>query len=173
MSWGDRILLCMWENSTTLVFGYFVIEKISGLSSGTIARINERFLLSKISDGGAKITRGCGSYVAGCTYAANASIQELCDFLKENPEISDKPMIGGKFYETKIVKLKNIPHRMGFREFDYPKYEEALTVAFSEKKGKFPVVEGQFYVNKEAGAKSTENKKGQLQEVADYQKSAV
>ena len=166
MSWGDRVLLCIREKGSTLVFGYFIIEKISGLTPEAVAEAKKHFSVSKISDGGVEIDRGCGSYVAGATYCLEATIEEICGFLKgKNP---GKLMVGGTFYDCQAVKLKDVPHRMGFREFDYRRFVEAVKVWKPGKKSKYPAVKGQFYASSEPG-KSKETK-GQIQEVREYRR---
>lgn len=175
MSYGDTVLLVILEGKSPVIFGSFVIEKISGLSPEASTAVRETFKCELISAGGGVVSRGCGTYFEGPCYAVSASIKEIVGVLEE--QITQGidiglPMIGGTFKPHPLIRLKNVPFRMGFREFDYDRLLSAISgKATSDKR--VVTVRGQFYIR----SKDVDNEKpavegleGLIEEVKDYKR---
>lgn len=171
MAWGDTILLAIKDGKSAVLFGEFTIATLSGLSQEATEALRDSYDLVLTSPGGVRIERGCGAYIAGETYAISASIAEIAAKLKtlksKGIDIG-KPMIGGTFEPHELVRLKDIPHRMGFRKFDYESFLGALETARKSCKRKIPSVPGQFYVFKNQPASG--ETEGFVQTVRDYTK---
>lgn len=165
MSWWDRVLLATMDGKSPVVFGEFFIERISGLSQEASEEIRLRLKVEKTSDGGAIVKRGCGWYITGATYTVEAPIQEMVEVLLkvENP---GQPMVGGEFHPRPLVRLKDVPFRQGFRQFDYEAFVQATT-GFHAKG--IPAVRGQLYP-KQTPKKRPVPDVGEVQTVQEYQR---
>jgi hypothetical protein len=164
MKFGDRVILAIAEGKHPAVFGYFVIEKVSGLSLEVVEKIKKEHDCLLAGLGGETIERGCGEYTSGPTFSTSATIEEIAEVI-EKTEDKGRPMVGGTFYELELVKLKDIPFRQGFRLFDYEKFLKAPKLY--SKNGKIPYVKGQFYVDK---ADDDAECEGFIQSVEDYRR---
>lgn len=171
MAWDDVVLCAMYEGKKSVLFGMFKITRLSGLTKEATAVLEKFFGLEKIDNGGLSIRRGCGEYITGPEYRINATLAEIAevlDALKRQGVDIGKPLIGGPFAQHKpVVRLASIPHRQGFRLFDYQAFQVALQRATGKK---VPVVRGQFYVSTAPGKGPRE---GAVQEVQDYQLRAT
>lgn len=167
MAWDDVVLCAMYEKKKSVLFGMFKIKRLSGLSKEATAVLEKFFGLEKVDDGGLRVRRGCGEYITGPEYRVNATLAEIAevlDALKRQGVDIGKPLIGGPFkLHSPVVRLASIPHRQGFRLFDYQALQAALQQASGKK---MPAVRGQFYVSAVPGRGP---RGGAVQEVQDYQ----
>lgn len=170
MNWGDTVYCAMLDGKTGVVFGYFTIDKLSGLSpfaSTLVTSIHENKL---IDEGGETIDRGCGSYTTDSTHAVRGELPDIIDILANaHYEYVDigHPMVGGFFYTTPKIRLLDIPFRPGFRTIG----AKALLYSASVNDNK---VHGQFYVqNDVARPLLSDHLKecGWIQAVANYKQS--
>lgn len=164
MSYGDRIVLAIRDGKSSLVFGCFHLETLSGLSEAAVAEIGRKFPAETVSPGGILVSRGCGAYIQGATVEVRASLSDLCEVLVglENP---GKPMVGGTFRDFGPVRLRDVPHRQGFRRFDWDGFKAAVAAWRPDGRHKYPVVRGQFY--SPSGA-FVPRRGGRVQEVMGY-----
>lgn len=165
MNYGDIVLLAMQEGTQKILFGFFVIEIICGLGRRTIERLINECEVYKINDGGREINRNCGMYTVGATYGIEASIPQIAEAIEKTKDENNVLMIGGSFEPfPNLINLKNIPHRMGFRLFDWEEFQKA-ELKYS-KREKIPYVEGLFYVEKKAEREDRIG--GYIQEILNY-----
>jgi len=176
MAYGDMVLLAMMDGKSPVVFGSFVIDKISGLSPAASAVIKEKFEYETVSEGGAIVVRGCGMYIEGARYAVKATLREVVDVLeglKEQEVDIGKPMVGGRFEPHKLIRLKDIPFRQRFREIDYDKILNDIGFFLSTEKAKTPVtLRDQYYITNDSDIESSEQE-GLVEEVKDYQRKGA
>lgn len=157
MKWGDFVYCVQKENGKKKgsVFCMFPITLLSGLSDEAGMEVVDTFACEKIDDGGNKVDRGCGEYIAGPSYAVDADLQEITELLiKKKDEGMDigKVMIGCRPQDVEELEepypmLANVPYQMGFRGFDSEAFWSAVAeqdVPAIEKK-KRAIVKGQFY----------------------------
>lgn len=172
MEWGDTVLLAIQEGKSLVIFGEFTVDRLSGLSPEANRAIAANWPVEKVSDGGAVVRRGCGSYVEGATYTFTepVSLREIALFLeqlkKDGVDIG-LPMISGPFYSRRSVRLLDVPFRQGFRAFNYDCFMAAVEAAKANG-AKYLAVHGQFYVGKEARTETPAT--GCLQEVHNYRR---
>lgn len=174
MAFGDRVLLAMLEGKSPVVFGSFVIEKISGLSPVASVAIREKFQGEQVSAGGGLVIRGCGTYIEGRCFVVSATLQDIVGVLEElkDQEVDvGLPMVGGRFEHQAPIRLKDVPFRQGFREFDYARFISELDRADKLR----AVVRGQFYVDGEQGETGDYEGGygGYVEEVRNYQRKGV
>jgi len=169
MSWGDRIYTAMLDGKTGVIFGYFDIDRITGLSSEALDSVTSAYENEQVAEGGRLIERACGEYSLGATHTVASELPAIIDILQEKV-IDDRdignPMIGGNFHTITAIRLMNIPFRQGFRTFD----AGALLHEAAHYHGK---VYGQFYVPlEEADPFFSSHRKecGWVQAVENYQK---
>ena len=149
MSYGDRVVLAQWikggkkNKAHAIIFGEFIIDSISGLSEKVLDALSGAYPMELVDMGGQRIVRGCGSYTKGRTVSFTGdrpSPSDIVDTIK-GLGIKDKPMVGGRLVEyPKHVRMKNLPHSPGTREFDYDSWR--MGVAGGVPRGGLP---GQFY----------------------------
>jgi len=84
---GDRVMAAIREGKRPILFGYYVIERISGLSSTALKALSEKFSTKMIAEGGRVVHRGCGSYVEGATLTIEASLEEIAEVLKDERRV--------------------------------------------------------------------------------------
>jgi hypothetical protein len=179
MAYGDMVLLAMMDGKSPVIFGSFVIEKISGLSPAASLVIRERFSCELVREGGIPVQRGCGEYIEGACYRVKATLREIVDVLEELKEQEvdiGLPMVGGRFEPHKLLRLKDIPFRQGFREIDYGKMLKDTGFFLSTERKKAPVtLRGQYYVtgNDDNDNNETELAEGLLEEVRDYKRKGA
>jgi len=147
---GDRVMAAIREGKRPILFGYYVIERISGLSSTALKALSEKFSTKMIAEGGRVVHRGCGSYVEGATLTIEASLEEIAEVLKDVKDYG-KLMIGGTLHEHEEVRLKSIksgPETRSIRPFNYESFLVAVHEAKQTWDGKgCPSVKGYFYVS--------------------------
>jgi len=161
MNWNDQVFCVMLKGKSGVLFGYFIVERVSGLSPEANQILVNTFKGEMVSEGGESIERGCGSYIAGPCYAVKATLPEIAELLirlKEAGVDIGKPMVGGPFTElTNSIRLEDIPFRQGFREFDWEK---------CRKTAKNGIAYGQFYVSEKLAG--TLPNSGEVEEVRKY-----
>lgn len=174
MEWGDRVLLAMKDGASALVFGSFEIGRLTGLSEETVEAAGRGRQMQQISSGPRQVVRGCGSYVIGATYAVQGRLSEIAAEVDgyEPLVADDRAMIAGDFREHPRVRLGDVPHRMGFRMFDYETFLLRAT-AEAERHARqgiaqLPKVSGQFYADPDEIDEPTEQ--GEIQEVLVYRR---
>lgn len=170
LAFGDRVLLAMKSGKSSVIFGCFFIERLSGLSPEAVELIRREFPCRLLDKGGRVVHRGCGSYIQGQTMAISASLEEIAKRLKSLEEPGN-PMVGGRFFEHQKVRLKDITFFRGFRRFNYEKFKEALEEWKSRHQDRTPVIRGQFYVSGPSGGE--EAAEGEVQEVRGYTKASA
>lgn len=174
MNFGDRIVLAQWDGKKAVAFGYFHLSAVGGLPSEVTAKGLEKHGGELAAFGGSLVSRGCGSYVLGNLYTTKANVREICDVIEQaSPDAL--LMIEGQLkvfpavpVPHKYVYLTRIPHRQGFRLFDWGGFVRAVAEWQPGFKSKYPALKSQFYVF-EAGAGS-QSGPGSGREIRDYQK---
>lgn len=157
MRWNDRVVLAQKKGKTPVVFAQFFIDTLSGITRDAMQVVLN---VSPIGDievveedlEHKEIERGCGMYEITEQYtlktAANTPLSEIAHALmlaKNSGADIGKPMIGGTCAEElPLTRLKDVPHRQGFRLFDWDEYESAQAAA-DNGGPRLPVVHGQFY----------------------------
>lgn len=174
MNWRDRVVVAIMEGKSAVVFGRFEIERLAGLSAAAQAAIREALGGEIVDEGGGLVKRGCGMYYQGPTFVTPASLPEIAGLLEElkaqGVDIG-RPMVAGAFTETPSVRLKDVPHRQGFRLFDYEKFRAAAAEALykqalADKRG-MPAVRGQFYAEPALAEEATG---GEIQAAENYRR---
>lgn len=144
MNYGDKVYLFQGDKKRSICFGFFIIDSISGDIAPVINELKESGLIELTSPGGIVINRGCGSYMAGPTYAcsdSNITLNEIAQLLLKYE--SKNILLCGSYHDLDSQIKTTIPFQMGYRAFD----ENAFFGAFNELNGKArKVVRGQFYV---------------------------
>lgn len=181
MAWGDTVYTAMLDGKTGVIFGYFNIERITGLSEEASELIVESHDSTLSGEGGVPVGRGCGSYVTGPSWQVEASIKEIVETVEEVKRDSideGQIMVAGTFAKIEKIRILDIPFRQGFRKVDGVK----LLLSFYEQGN---AVHGQFYVDSniadpailpggfsEVSVTDTpQNPSGEIQEIIDYQQN--
>lgn len=142
MSWGDRIYTAMLDGKTGVIFGSFIISKLSGLSAEVTTQLEDKYESKLVDEGGDVILRGCGEYIECDTHAIKRKLPDIIELLLQM-SIDDKdignPMVSGSFQTASKIRLIDIPFRQGFRTID----AKALLHEASANGNK---VKGQFYL---------------------------
>lgn len=142
MSWGDRIYTAMLDGKTGVIFGSFIISKLTGLSTEVTTQLEKEYESKLVDEGGDIVLRGCGEYIEGDTHTIKRELPDIIDCLSQM-SIDDKdignPMVGGLFQTASKIRLMDIPFRQGFRTID----AKALLHSASANGGR---VNGQFYI---------------------------
>lgn len=143
MNFGDRILLATWDprKKHAQVFGSFTVERLSGLSAEALNTLKRRCGAVKVSDGGNRVVRRCGSYIEGATYSVSCSLQDIMNAISDVKDVG-KLLVSGTYREHVRFRLRDIPHQLGFRKLDYDK----LMAEVQRANRTNPLVRGQFYV---------------------------
>lgn len=172
MSWGDKIYCAMLDGKTGVIFGYFIVDKLSGLSAEMTTQLARTPGTKLVDEGGDLVVRGCGEYTEGVTHAIRCELPDIISTLGQMT-IDDKdignPMIGGFFQTITKIRLMDIPFRPGFRIID----EIALLIASTGESNK---VKGQFYINNNSQRRPTPNhlkECGWIQAVEDYKQAGA
>lgn len=154
MSFGDRVLLAIQDGKSAVIFGSFRVTTLSGLSKDAVDKIAAKVHVEVADSGraGMTVNRGCGSYVVGFTFHANAELPELAALAAE-AEDPGKPMVGGDWdpfpcSNGGVIRLKKVKHSQGFRLFDVATFLEDITI--QRVRGKdHPAVKGFYYAKPE------------------------
>lgn len=170
MSWSDKVYCAMLDGKTGVIFGYFIVDKLSGLSTEVTTQLEDKYETKLVGESGELVVRGCGEYIEGSTHAVRCELPDIIDMLasaeKEGVDIG-KPMIGGLFVTITKIRLLDIPFRPGFRIID----EIALLISSTGNSNK---VRGQFYINDNSLKRPTPDylkECGWVQAVEDYKQS--
>ncbi len=175
MSYGDRVLLAMKRGKTPVVFGYFTIDTLTGISGNTMDRLWGCGLTGEdLGLGGKMVTKGCGTYIVGSTFTVECDIPDIMAKL-EGLTAADigKLMVGGTFHTHPQARLRDVPFRQGYRSFDYDSFlaealREVVRITDMGKSNRLPVVHGQFYADDiDIPASGVE---GLVQEIVDYKR---
>lgn len=166
MRFGDLILCAQWDGKKGIVFGFFELATVTGLSSEAMAAVREKISLKEVNSGGYVVHRKCGRYVAGPTYAL-ANDADIPDVIAAagGAELG-KVMVGGDWVDLPRFYIQ-VPHRQGFRRMDMAKLVGALEVRGGERSAHV-VAKGQFYIFGEDQGAAPANVKRQVGEVRDY-----
>jgi len=191
MAWGDIVVLAQWDGSSSVAFGQFRVERVTGLGPEVITEIRSRYGAEEVDPGGYRVERECGSYIAGPGYTTKATIAEIAQVIEEIGWTGPL-MVAGPFDVLEVrytgpdgqelterpfrARLKDIPHRMGFRRFDYDRFlAESRRQLEARARGEIlargmVTLRGQFYA---AGGDSDSGETtGQVQEVRRYERIA-
>ncbi len=194
MAWGDTVMLAQWDGSS-VAFGQFRIERVTGLSPEVIAEIQNQYGAEEVDPGGYHVERECGSYIAGPGYTTRATITQI-GYVIEKLGWTGPLMVAGPFDVLEVryngpdgqelterpfrARLKDIPHRMGFRRFDYDRFlAESRLQLEARARGEIAnrglvTLKGQFYEGE--GGRSifgaNQPASGQIQEVRKYKRIA-
>ena len=153
IAFGDRVLLAFKPaKKRVYVFGNFIIDTLSGLSTEATAALEAAGgTVTQTDPGGVYIDRGCGHYVTGPSYSIDMTLEDIGDILenlKENGGDPGKPMVGGTFVEEEETILWSVAKtNRGFREFDYVEYCKQRDESIAENKRGRPKVKGYFYTD--------------------------
>lgn len=152
MKYGDTVWLAINDGKSSVLFGKFVIETLSGLSVEESELLRKRFALRVVAAGGEHVERECGDYEAGPTWAvmdpsgAPATIAGTLEAIRSASIVPGKLMVGGEFIDVPRVRLRDMRYRQGFRPFDADAFTASVEVATRADRGKrVPAVRGHFY----------------------------
>ncbi len=165
MEYGDVVWLAINDGKSSMQFGKFILSTIAGFSAEESALLDEAFTLELVSSGGVMVSRGCGSYIAGPTYAIKGE-HTAGDILAaiEPATQQGKLMAGGEFIETLRVRLADMRFNQGFRPFDADAFLAAVAKADPRK----PRVRGHFYSKRGARSNVVRLDEHRAQMVVDY-----
>lgn len=167
MNWGDTVYCAMLDGKTGVIFGYFTVDRITGLSVETTEQLKEKYKASTLDDGGNIIERGCGEYQTGETISIDASVEEITNEVIDignKGQDGDKLMVSGAFTEIEPIRLLDIPFRQGFRTINGIALQHDAEVNGNK-------VHGQFYLEAATKLWYESNKpqlSGEIQEVKKY-----
>jgi len=174
MNFGDKVVVAQWDGYKTIVFGYFIIRTVGGITHDISAEVRERYGGICISPGGEVVTRGCGTYVSGACYATNAEINEICEVIEEVagenaklPLTVEGPLTPFPTSEIpyKFVYLLKVPHRQGFRKFNWEEFVEDVRNWKKSKRYKYPALTKQYYADQDEEGEAVE---GAIRETVEY-----
>lgn len=172
MNWGDWVYLVIKQNASDksgLVFGFFVIEHISGVNQEvTKALAEDGKIIATTGLGGLLVSRKCGSYTTGPSFTVDASISEISEKIEEVGG-ENWLMISGPFYEIDPkVRLIGLDFFRGFSAFD----GEEFRVQLSKTPSKNGIVrlQGCFYAEKRRETDDRGKDSGEVRTVLEYQK---
>jgi hypothetical protein len=186
MNIGDIVLLTQKDGVSTKIFGYFMINNITGLSSTLIKKLESNHIIESTSSlTPMSIKRGCGSYNIVATYTIDRP-EKLMEVIQHSTdEEIGRVMIGGEFrylYVTpnvgmtlnKLEKknqidyvLTKIPFRKGFRLFNFSEFRRAFNQVF--QKSNHVKLKGQFYATTDNQLNTEFDIDSTLFEIKDYQ----
>ncbi len=83
MAWGDLVVLAQWDGSSSIAFGRFTVERVTGLGPEVITEIREQYGAEVVDFGGYRVERECGTYETGPGYSTKATIQDICQVIEE------------------------------------------------------------------------------------------
>jgi len=123
------------------VFGYFKIEKLSGMEERTLELISKELGVSVEESDNEMISRGCGTYVLGSSLTINVPMEEIKELIRKY-EFTANLFVGGTFTKIKPFWL-----------IDYP-FARSVLLALDRKKlgrtladSKNRVLEGRFDID--------------------------
>lgn len=144
-SWGDRVYLeikRVRQDKSGIVFGYFRVEGISGLSTEALKALDGK--LGRLVDvGGRDVVRACGWYRTGASYTTGASVREIAEAVESTGTGKASLMLSGEFQPLAQSRLVDIPFQQGYRKFDGSAFQEALSEAIRSSK---PTKEGVYRI---------------------------
>lgn len=151
LQFDDRVVLAMRDGASSLIFGEFVIDRISGLTPEGSAAVKSISDVRLEDPGGRQVQRGCGWYVTGPTFLidTDTDLQAIARALEQcaNP---GKVMVGGELIRlptvgARPVRMRDLAFTRGFRPFDYDEWSRHV----AELDGEIPRggLRGQFYVH--------------------------
>ncbi len=169
MKFGDLVLCAQWDGRKGVVFGFFEIVTLTGLSPEALAAVREKADLKQVSAGGYIVRRKCGQYIAGPTYAVSeqTDIPDVIAAAGDTP--LGKPMVGGEWQDLPAFYIA-VPHRQGFRRIDLRKLLAALEVRGGERNAHL-IAKGQFYVFGQEQDETPTDVKRLVGEVRDYHRA--
>ena len=106
MNFGDKILLAQGDKKGAKIFGYFVFNRLLGLSPEIMMNLmNKDMIELKAGFEPSSVIRGCGSYnVTACFVVKNPI--ELLDYLKSLDDEELKGiLIGGEYHSLKELGI--------------------------------------------------------------------
>jgi len=131
MSIGDRVYCALIRNGekSPVVLGYFIIDRLSGLSIEMGCRVGARLSLDLQDFGGQTFRRGCGTYTTGPSYALGevslsdivACIESEAAAAGEALDIGNLLIQGEWFPLDPVIRLRKVKFRPGYRRFDIEK----------------------------------------------------
>ena len=146
MAYGDRVLLAINDGKSAVLFGSFIVQTLSGMGEEAKAALANECTLTMVSAGGKMVSRGCGSYIEGPTWALGCpiSMEEIVALATEAGG-DNKFMVGGDLEALDRVRMKSMRFAQGFRPFNYGKFLMRYGEAKAKAGAKLPSVPGQFY----------------------------
>jgi len=166
MAFGDNVLLAMWDGKKSIIFGQFTVDTVYFQKPETLQLISsdlvERVIQHRF------VNRGCGTYVVVSETDVSVPLKAVVEAAEAT---GDQLMVGGDFEDVPRTILKKVPHRLGFRPFDWDQAELDAATAKKNAKGE-PILYGQYYLDKEC-ARILEALTGgvnKLIRVAEYKK---
>lgn len=169
MKYGDLVLSAQWDGRKGVVFGFFEVATLTGLSPEAVAAVREKIGLKQVGAGGYIVRRKCGQYVAGPTYAVSEEI-DIPDVIAAAGGVPlGKPMVGGEWRDLFPFYIA-VPHRQGFRRIDMRKLLAALEVRGGERNAHL-IAKGQFYVFGQEANETPKDVKRLVGEVKDYHRA--
>lgn len=134
LHWGDKIYTAFYQKDDkgpyALVFGYF---PVLGLNI-TNSEVKERMKQDKryrevrhevVSGGGARVTRGCGSYSIGSVSYVDNDVSELAEIIEDASKelgVKTKVMAASPyFYTVGPFKVRGVPFSRGLLRVKLPK----------------------------------------------------
>jgi len=174
MNFGDKVVVAQWDGKKTIVFGYFTIRRVGGITPDISVEVCERYGGVCISPGGEVVIRCCGIYISGACYSTSASIGKICEVIEEVAgENAKLPLVvEGPFtpYPTvqipyKFVYLLKVPHRQGFRKFNWEEFVKDVRNWKKSKRYKYPALTKQYYTDQDEEGEAVE---GAIRETTEY-----
>jgi len=141
MEFGDKVLLAMWDGKKSVIFGQFTVDTVYFQKPETRELVDNS---TEIAINHRLVNRGCGSYMIVGETVVQAPLHAITQAAEQT---EDQLMVGGKWEDVPKVILKKVPHRLGFRGFDWGLAETEFELKRNAK-GE-PVLYGQYYVNED------------------------
>jgi len=142
MAFGDNVLLAMWDGKKSIIFGQFTVDTVYFQNPETLHLIDKDLVENSVQ---MFVNRGCGTYMIVSETEVSVPLNAIVEAAKTT---GDQLMVGGDFRDVPRVILKKVPHRLGFRPFNWDQAELDIATAKRNAKGE-PILYGQYYLDKE------------------------
>jgi len=141
MEFGDTVLLAMWDGKKSIIFGQFKLDTVYFQNPQTLTLATGGPVVEEVIN--SFVSRGCGQYSIVSQTIVTVPLESVVEAAKA---AGDQLMIGGAWEDVRPrYVLKKVPHRLGFRAFDF----DLVQMESDQKrnaKGE-PVLYGQYYLN--------------------------
>lgn len=172
MDWGDEVYCMIRQRRKDIcgvLFGYFPVVRLTGLSQEATKRLQERGLVGHcIEIGGRGIATLFEKIITGPTFEAAATIPEICQMIADS-DVDLWPMLWGPFHELdQPAMMMDVPFALGFRPFDGEAFSRDYAKAILEhSEAGFVHLNGMYRPQEERSRKK--GGKGEVGTVLRYQ----